>query len=254
MQTGKALLYLVIPCYHESKRLPPFLHALGDALDDYSQQVIVQVADDGSNELERQATHEIVENVRGKRPELVAPMLAFKHAGKGGTLLNAWKVAPQGVTHYAFADADGAVSPAEIRRVLEDVLSRGIEENRCYFAVRQNTKKTKVKRHPVRRLLGFFYYRLVNFILDTRVNDPACGFKILSRQFYETCGHLLTEQEWALDIEILARIYHHGFALEQIPVSWEEKGGSKIVRNDILPILRQIIRIKQRSHSWEHAS
>ncbi len=38
--------------------------------------------------------------------------------------------------------------------------------------------------------------------------------------------------------------------LVQIPVNWEEKGGSKIGRADIWRTLKQVVEIKQRSNFW----
>ena len=98
--------------------------------------------------------------------------------------------------------------------------------------------------------MGLVYYRLVRFILDSDVYDPACGFKVLSKRFWDSCGDFLTQKEWALDIEILARIDYHGFPLQQVPVTWEEKSGSKIGRADIWRTLKQVVEIKQRSNFW----
>ncbi len=245
-------IHLVIPCYRESQRLPPFLEGLCPELSRLPFGVSVQVADDGSGEVELGRLKTIVDSVRDDHAELLAPVLELSHEGKGGTLLRAWEAAPAEATHYAFADADGAVSPGEIRRVLQEFIApannRQLEA--CCFAIRKRTARTTIDRDPLRRLAGLAYYRLVRFILDVDVYDPACGFKVLSRAFWDACGHLLKEREWALDIEILARIDFHGFPLIQIPVSWEEKGGSKIVRADFLRTVRQVIAIKQRSNAW----
>ena len=241
----------MIPCYHESGRLPPFLRQLCARLETLSFPITLQVADDGSGAEELAKLRPLVEEMRAKHPGLVCDLLALSHQGKGGTLLRAWTAAPSSASHYAFADADGAVAPDEIGRVLQGYFARPqLDAARCVFAIRKGTPWTTIKRHPLRRLLGLAYYRLVRFILNSEVYDPSCGFKILSRSFWDTCGHLLTEKEWALDIEILARIGHHGFPLEQVPVNWEEKGGSKIGRADLWQTLRQVIQIKQRSKFW----
>jgi hypothetical protein len=213
--------------------------------------VTLQLADDGSGAEDLVKTRALVDGARADFPDLVRPLLEFTHEGKGGTLLRAWASAPATVTHYAFADADGAVSPDEIARVLRQFI-QGMDApaGACAFAVRRTTAHTTVSRDPVRRFLGLCYYRLVRYLLDTKVYDPACGFKILSRAFWKTCGHRLTERQWALDIEILARIDYHGFPLVEIPVSWEEKSGSKISRADFSRTLKQVIAIQRRSNDW----
>ena len=236
--------------------MPPFLDALCPAMRGVSGRVTIQVADDGSKTAERESIAALVERLRSEEgfEDVLAPLLALPHAGKGGTILGAWKVAPEDATQVAFVDADGAVSALEVQRVLNVILEAielgTVPAEACHFAIRKPTATTVIRRDPLRRIVGRVYYGLVNMIMDTKVYDPACGLKVLSRTFHDTCGHLLTEQEWALDIEILGRIYHHGFPLHQIPVSWEEKGGSKIVRSDALRMIRQIIAVKQRTNTW----
>ena len=246
---------LVIPCFNESVRLPPFLEVLCPAIQEAACRVTIQVADDGSRDAERGKMRALVNRLRESHGRVLAEMLELPHAGKGGTILGAWKVAPPEVTHYGFVDADGAVDEQEIQRVLDLVFDLQVRDEdvpeTCYFAIRKPTETTLIQRDPVRRLVGRVYYSLVNFILGTNIYDPACGFKVFSKPFYECCGHLLTEQEWALDIELLARLYHHGFPLRQIPVSLEEKGGSKIVRADTVRILKQIIAVKHRWQDWK---
>ncbi len=247
---------LVIPCFNESVRLPPFLQALCSAMRGVSGRVTIQVADDGSSAAERESVEALIERLRMVEgfEDVLAPLLALPHAGKGGSILGAWKVAPEDATQVAFVDADGAVSALEVQRVLNTILESqelgSVPADACHFAIRKPTATTVIQRDPLRRIVGRIYYGLVNMIMDTDVYDPACGLKVLSRAFYDRCGHLLTEQEWALDIEILGRIYHHGFPLHQIPVSWEEKGGSKIVRADAFRMIRQIIAVKRRTNTW----
>ncbi|MDB4527081.1 MAG: hypothetical protein P1U82_14975 [Verrucomicrobiales bacterium] len=248
---GSPHLLLVIPCYRESRRLPPFLNELCPSLEKLPFKVSILVADDGSGPEELAKLTAIVEEERETYGALLQPVLELSHEGKGGTILRAWIAGPPSTTHYAFADADGAVSPEEIRRVLLDFITTpNLDPDACAFAIRKTTSTTAIKRDPIRRLMGLVYYRLVRFILDSQVYDPACGFKILSRRFWEKCGPQLTEKEWALDIEIVARLDYYGFPLVQIPVNWEEKGGSKIGRADIWRTLKQVVEIKQRSNFW----
>ncbi len=248
-------IHLVIPCFHESRRLPPFLEALVPALQGLPLNVTIRVADDGSGEAELEQLRPVVNALREVYPAVLLPLLERPHEGKGGTILGGWRAAPEETTHFAFADADGAVSADEIRRVFgEFFASPDTDPATCLFAIRKKTPSTTIKREPSRRVIGLLYYRLVRFIMDADIYDPACGFKMVSRAFWERCGELLEEKEWALDIELLARIQFHGFPLRQIPVSWEEKSGSKIVRADIVRILKQVIAIKQRSNDWKAES
>lgn len=248
---GPTHILLVIPCYQESRRLPPFLKELCPSLEKLPFQVSIFVADDGSGPEEVAKLKAIVEKERETYSSLLQPVLELSHEGKGGTILRAWNAGPCSTTHYAFADADGAVCPEEIHRVLVDFITApNLDADACAFAIRKRTSTTEIKRDLARRLMGLVYYRLVRFILDSQVYDPACGFKILSKRFWEQCGPLLIEKEWALDIEILARLDYHGFPLVQVPVNWEEKGGSKIGRADIWRTLKQVVKIKQRSNFW----
>lgn len=251
--TGLPHIALVIPCFNESKRLPPFLEELVTSLKPINQHITVLVADDGSQEREREVIRHQIDGFRSRGCDWLAPLLEFNHRGKGGTILEAWKHAPPESTHYGFVDADGAVPAAEVARFLDRLLQDPDDRRTCYFAVRKTTATTRVQRKWSRKIIGKVYYAMVNLLLGSAVADPACGLKALSKNFYEEIGPRLTEQEWALDIEMLAWILERRYPLEEIPISWIEKGGSKIAKMDLWRILKQIVIIRRRMKRWrEH--
>lgn len=243
--------FLVIPCYRESRRLPPFLRELCHTLEPLAGTLQIQIVDDGSPADERDALVATVDRLREETGTgLLEPVLCASHLGKGGAILNGWKEAPAQTQLYAFVDADGAVPAEEVLRLCASEIPELYDSRASYFAIRRNTPSTLVRRNPVRRLMGRTYARLINFILESRIYDSACGFKLISSAFYEHYGETLSEVGWALDLELVARHRIHGFPVVEIPISWEEKGGSKIVSGDSLRILARLFLIKWRSLKW----
>ena len=247
--TSRPPVWLVIPCFEESRRLPPFLDDLITAVAESRLPLVIQVVDDGSSESERAGTRAEIDSRRPGSEVILRPMLEEEHQGKGGAILSGWKLAPTDTRFYGFVDADGAVPAKEVIRVARTALEES-DSSVSYFATRKNTETTAVERLPLRRINGRIYAWLVNFVLGTSIYDPACGLKFVSADFYDNIGSLLREKDWALDLELLARMQWHRFPFVEVPVNWKEKGGSKIVSGDALRIVGELFRIKWRSRNW----
>jgi glycosyltransferase involved in cell wall biosynthesis len=241
--------FLVIPCFHESRRLPPFLDELCRELSPHADHIRILAVDDGSGTAETEALAAAVDARRAQFPQLLLPLLKAPHEGKGGAILHGWHEAPPDTAHYAFVDADGAVPAPEVRRVLL-LATTASDADSLWFATRQNTASTVVQRDPGRRITGKIYAILANLLLGSRVRDPACGFKIIPRSFYERFSPLLRETGWALDLELLARARTHGYSIRQEPVSWSEKSGTRLGRGDALRIFMALLRIRREARNW----
>ncbi len=244
-------VFLVVPCFRESRRFPPFLDVLGEELEPLQDHVRVLAVDDGSGEAETEALVEAVEQRRRRWPQLVLPVLQAPHQGKGGAILHGWSQAPPDTGHFAFVDADGAVPGSEVRRLIRRAMTSDNAEE-VWFATRRKTASTVVQRDFHRRITGRIYAVLVNLLLGSRVRDPACGFKILPRSFYEKYASRLRELGWALDLELLARIQKHGYTIRQEPVSWSEKAGSRLVPGDSWRIFQALLRVRREARSWHN--
>src|SRR5690606_28301600 len=105
-----------------------------------------------------------VEALRARHPRLRPVLKRPVNLGKGAAVYRGWDQA-QGEEWLAFVDADGAVPPEEVVRVLRRVLEPE-QAGRALYAVRTGGHGTVVRRQGVRRVTGQVFRALVHFFFD----------------------------------------------------------------------------------------
>ena len=111
---------LVIPAFHESARLPAYLHELLPALDAARLDCEVLIVDDGSSAEEAGYLCDLAERLRPAHPRLLPPFCLDANRGKGGAV-KAGLVASRADFRF-LCDADLSMPPAELPRFLPPVL------------------------------------------------------------------------------------------------------------------------------------
>jgi dolichyl-phosphate beta-glucosyltransferase len=240
-------LLLVIPCYHESGRLPGFLPGLCAALADSGLPVAVQVCDDGSGEEEQARLRAIVEALRPAYP-LLRPLAARpQNQGKGGAVYAGWELATT-EEFVGFVDADGAVSPDETTRVATVALSPA-QAGAATIAVRVHGAGRRVQRTPVRLITGLGFRGLVRLLFGLPVPDTQCGCKIVPTAAWRALRSHLQETRFCFDVELLCHLLRHGTRLHAVPIDWVESPGSRIRPATVTEMLFSLLRLRRRL--WE---
>jgi dolichyl-phosphate beta-glucosyltransferase len=238
-------LVLVIPCYNEGERLPLFLPGLVETLADVD--CVIQVVDDGSRRAETDATGALVEKWRSQFPKRLAPMLALSaNQGKGGAIRAGWQ-AHQGCESLGFVDADGSISPAEVRRVVELALA---SPKQAYFASRIKMLGRHVHRSSLRHLVGRFFATAVSLRLNIPVYDVQCGLKILPGAVYSP-DTPFEENGFAFDLELLVALFDQHFSIQEVPIDWTHIPGSKVrLFRDSVRMFSSLQQVARRRPKW----
>lgn len=240
-------LLLVIPCYHESGRLPGFLPGLCAALTEAGLPVAVQVCDDGSGAEEVARLNALVESLRPRFP-LLRPLAARPtNQGKGGAVYAGWALATS-EEFVGFVDADGAVSPAETTRVATVALGAA-QTSAATIAVRVRGAGRRVQRTPVRLLTGLGFRALVRLLFALPVPDTQCGCKIVPTDAWRALRPHLQETRFCFDVELLCHLLRHGIRLHAVPIDWVESPGSRIRPATVTEMLFSLLRLRRRL--WE---
>jgi len=79
-----------------------------------------------------------------------------------------------------------------------------------------------------RRLAGYLYMRLVNFLLLKGVTDTQAGFKAFKRKVIDTISDQVSANGFDADVQLLIRAKMNGFKLAEVPVSYRFVKGSKV--------------------------
>ena len=224
--SGHIRHHLVIPAYNEARRLPKFLQELAEAISVSKLKADVLVVDDGSASGEREAMAQAVRAVRERHP-FVLPLLALpQNRGKGGAVRAGWHAAPAEADWVSFVDADGAICPAEVVRILS-MMDEGMKVD-AWFASRICMLGRKISRSRSRHVTGRVFASMVGAWVDGEVYDSQCGFKGMRMAVWLAVRNGLEEDGFAFDVELLAALRAHGASLCELPINWTDQPGSKV--------------------------
>ncbi len=240
-------ILLVIPCYRERERLPRFLPRLVETLTRSRLPVQIQVVDDGSGE-EHQAWLKLyIGDLSRRFPSLLPPLCAPANQGKGGAVYAGWRSAGAEYGWLAFVDADGAISPEEIVRLLRSLPK---ESGKAVYAVRTGGDNTTVRRVFKRKLSGSVFRSLVKKLFGFPVPDTQCGFKIIPRNVFVQIEPTLLETAFCFDVELTYRLLEAGTTIESVPINWEESPGTRLGAQSVGAMLRSVLSLRRRLGAW----
>ncbi len=90
---------------------------------------------------------------------------------------------------------------------------------------------------------GRIYTFLSQSMFSLSIHDATCGFKGFQRDVARDLFGRQKISRWAFDTELLALAVERGYAVEEIPVVWSNKMGSKVTVSDTLESFFDILRI-----------
>lgn len=219
---------LVIPHYNDTSRLKSFLEALQQGL---PERFCILVSDDGSTPPERERLVALIYAVQQKQlgsgPVFLDPLFTPRNTGKGGAILRGWDHAGDSDL-LAFADADGAVSAAEILRAESFFRLPEAATADAVFASRVKMLGRTVERSLKRHLSGRIFATLVSIVGRVPAYDTQCGLKILRRSAFEKIRPHQQSVGFAFDVELCLLLRKFGCHTLEFPVDWADIPGSKV--------------------------
>lgn len=247
-ESGTASFLLALPCYNEGDRLARFLPGLCRAIEKSGLQVRILPVDDGSDRYHREQYRNLME-LHGERFPFLLPMLHLdSNRGKGQAVYRGWTDAEK-EEFLAFADADGAVGPDEVVRVLRRIAHDPQASGKLFAGSRIENADTRVERHFLRQLTGSLFRILVKFLFRLPIADTQCGFKVLARSFFQNHKSVLVESGFAFDLELLYRAREAGLELVPVAVNWKEvKGGHMTAGKSIELIFNTLLLRRRMAH------
>ncbi len=232
MRTG--MLSVIIPTHNEEKRVKATLEALLKFLLKLRKPFELIVVDDG----EDRTLYTVAEFVHDKRNHL--RLLHFnERLGKGGALVKGIREAKgEDIITY---DADGAVPPKEIPRMLH-----ALEKYDVVIGSRALEKAVIVGRVPLRRRFASRSFNvLVNLLFRLGVRDTQCGFKGMKRKKVLSLLPQFKRRGFEWDVELLVKAKRAGLSIHEIPVEWRHKKEGKVVLRDVARMLKGVLALKK---------
>lgn len=226
---------VVIPAYNEGQRLPRFAEQLTQVVLAHASPVVeFIVVDDGSAPEHATRQRACVEAAQARFSEARAPhrftyVAAPRNGGKGSAIRLGWRSASPEATWLGFLDADGAISAEEFHRLAamtSGPVGRDVDVlagSRILMAGR------RVVRNLHRHLQGRIFATLTDTNFRLHFYDTQCGVKLIRAPVLRPLMDLLREERWLLDVELLVLLKHQGARFLEVPIDWEDFGGSKVI-------------------------
>lgn len=206
---------LIIPAYNEEKRLPAFLRELTLFHADHALALTeVLVVDDGSSD----GTTRAAASFAGALPLRVIRLP--RNHGKGAAVQAGVGEATSDM--IIFMDADGATGPAEIPK-----LTAALARAPIAVGNRWMTGSLVAEREIFRAFSGRVYRTYVG-LFGLKSIDTMCGFKGFRRAVARELFAHLHDERWLFDTEIMLRARLRGLPIENVPIAWTSKHGSKL--------------------------
>ncbi|CAG9540292.1 unnamed protein product [Cercopithifilaria johnstoni] len=236
-------LSIIIPAMNEQKRLPimlneclPYLENRQSKDDSFTYEIVV--VDDGSTDGTADTAYQYAEKYERK----IRVLKLGKNLGKGGAVRRGVLCARGSL--ILFADADGATKFADFQHVEKELLGLTTlngcnSETRANFewitpaiviGSRSHMEKKSIATRSLARTFLMIGFHLIVYIFTVRtVRDTQCGFKLFTRGAASKLFPLLHIEQWAFDVELLFLAEHFNIPIREVPVTWHEVDGSKIV-------------------------
>ncbi|RWS06569.1 dolichyl-phosphate beta-glucosyltransferase-like protein [Dinothrombium tinctorium] len=235
---------VVIPAYNEEKRLPIMLDEAIDYLERrsheqqssgtdlptgsrFSYEIII--VDDGSNDKTTEVGHKYSLEYGCDK---VRVLTLEENRGKGGAV-RLGMLSARGKL-LLLADADGATLFKDIERLESFLYKSSKSEKDILHSLAIGSRKhledeAKAKRSFFRTLLMIGFHFLVWFFTVKTIRDTQCGFKMFGRQVAKVLFPAIHVERWAFDVELLLLAERLNIRMGEIPVTWTEIEGSKII-------------------------
>ncbi|MEA3207569.1 MAG: dolichyl-phosphate beta-glucosyltransferase [Chthoniobacter sp.] len=231
-------LSLVIPAYHEARRLPPTLARLAEFCAGlefpFEVLIIVERGTDGTLEIAadfaaRQAHFHAIDSPvqRGKGHAVRTGMLRARG------------------DHIFYMDADLSVPLPEVSAFLAHFAAH--PEIDVLIGNRQHAGSRITRAQSwLRRTMGQTFNRILQACAVTPLRDTQCGFKGFRHAVAQAIFSRQKLDGFAFDIEVLLLAERLGYRIADLPVEWINSPESKVhIVRDSLRMLRDAARVRR---------
>ncbi len=228
-------LSIVIPAYNEEQNLEKTVNLVyGVTMPEFVEKVEVIIVNDCSTD----KTSDIIQNLQKDFPALMALHLS-QNGGKGAAVKRGFEIANGDV--FAVQDADSELLPSDIPSLLMAMKKLEVQfVNGSRYLPGIVRPISSYKRYLANRLFTFF----TSLLIDVKLTDMACGYKVIHRNLYEKLN--IKENRFGFEAELIIkamRIKRNNVA--EVPVNYFPRNngeGKKLKNSDGLKILLTVIK------------
>ena len=215
-------LSIIIPLYNEEKRLKKSLISLIKFIKIKPKKKIeIIFVSDGSTD----STNKIISLFIKENKKILKSFLIkyAKNVGKGYAIKKG--ILKSKNDWILICDADMSVDPNQFNIWYQN--KKIIDKNKAYFGSRRH-EKSNVKSSIVRKTLGLIFILFIRILLNIRLKDSQCGFKIFHRSYALKIFKKISSFRFAFDIELTILLTKFKINIIELPLKWVHQDGSKL--------------------------
>ena len=220
-------LSIIFPVFNEKLRLKSsFNHILSFLKTKKKIKIQIIFVDDGSSDNSYNLINSFVKNYKSSKINKKVNFQVIKsknNLGKGSALklgvnkaINDWIIT---------ADIDMSVSLFQIYKWIDKKFI--IKKYPVYFGSRKN-KKSVVESNLIRQILGDLMSLLTFIILNIKIKDTQCGYKLYKKSLAKPIFKKLKDYGYNHDLEIILRLKKKNIKIKELPVKWKHKNNSRL--------------------------
>ena len=234
------LLSIVIPAYHEEKRIGRSLEELLRFLVSKSYHAEVIVVDDASEDGTDRVINEWIPKYREAGEDLKL-LTNTRNRGKGYSVKRGVMEASGDIVLWSDADFSSPITEAP--KLIDPILEGTADVT---FGSRALNRALIGKRQPVFRDFGGRVFNLLmRTITGLPFKDTQCGFKAFRREPSLPAFQLQTIERFGFDAEVLYICRKRGLRLREVPVVWNDAEGSTVrYASDSLNMFADLVRVR----------
>jgi len=215
-------LSIIIPLYNEEKRLKKSLISLIKFIKIKPKKKIeIIFVSDGSTD----STNKIISLFIKENKKILESFLIkyAKNVGKGYAIKKG--ILKSKNDWILICDADMSVNPNQFNIWYQN--KKIIDKNKAYFGSRRH-EKSNVKSSIVRKTLGLIFILFIRILLNIKLKDSQCGFKIFHRSYALKIFKKISSFRFAFDIELTILLTKFKINIIELPLKWVHQDGSKL--------------------------
>lgn len=219
---------IIIPAYNEGKRIRELLDQMPLTS---SQYIVICDGDD--------ATPAIVQTFSATHPDVELHCLRYpQRLGKGGAIREGFTRAAAPVIGYM--DADGSATISQ----MQDLISKLDGADAVIGSRWLRDSDIPVRQGMARQIESRAFNLLVRFLFSLPYSDTQCGAKVFKKAAIDAVIGDMVSTGFEFDVELLWRLSRKGFRIQEFPITWRNKGASRVKWNDMFRMLSALVIIR----------
>lgn len=201
---------IIVPAHNEEKNIERTVTELADSFRNAQIIVVCNGCTDRTYEVSRKI----------KRPN-VEVVNFYERVGKGGAILEGFKLAAGDV--IGFVDADGSFGIESVEKILN-----GLEKHDCVIASKWKGKNFLEVQSGFKRKIGSRVWNfMAKFFADVNFSDTQAGLKFFRRDVVDSVMQReFVCRGFGFDVELLHKIEKAGFKIREVHVPIKDSGKS----------------------------